>query len=183
MFKKSRNKTEKQSQILDNRTFRKIEPFSKNRTFRKIEPFLKINHSVKSNAPLNSTILKNRTFRKVKHSVNMVRLDTGTYDTILALLESELELNALEKADNFPTAFMMAVSSKHENLFSSGVTADMDCNYCKENGYMVNEYEKSASNHKTTYPESGICGKLNYPQERSLKRAGAHLRLKRNKPD
>ena len=93
MFKKSRNKTEKQSQILDNRTFRKI------------EPFLKINHSVKSN------VLANRPFLKTKLSTksNILQNQTSKSEKRKAKIENrkskiENRIDKLEKvkSQKFP---------------------------------------------------------------------------------
>ena len=39
---------------------------------------------------------------KLKRSVNMARLENGSYDEIVAHLERELELNALEESDDLP---------------------------------------------------------------------------------
>ena len=49
---------------------------------------------------------------KLKRSVNMVRLENGTYEEIVAHLERELELNALEESDDLPIATMASSSSK-----------------------------------------------------------------------
>ena len=39
---------------------------------------------------------------KLKRSVNMARLENGTYEEIVAHLERELELNALEESNDLP---------------------------------------------------------------------------------
>ena len=41
---------------------------------------------------------------KLKRSVNMARLENGTYEEIVAHLERELELNALDESDDLPIA-------------------------------------------------------------------------------
>ena len=43
---------------------------------------------------------------KLKRSVNMARIQNGSYDEIVAHLERELELNALEESDGLPLAAM-----------------------------------------------------------------------------
>ena len=43
---------------------------------------------------------------KLKRSVNMARLENGTYEEIVQHLERELELNALEESDELPMATM-----------------------------------------------------------------------------
>ena len=49
---------------------------------------------------------------KLKRSVNMARLENCSYDEIVAHLEKELELNALEESDDLPMATMTSSSSK-----------------------------------------------------------------------
>ena len=41
---------------------------------------------------------------KLKRSVNVAPLENGTYEEIVAHLENELELNALEESDDLPIA-------------------------------------------------------------------------------
>ena len=41
---------------------------------------------------------------KLKKSVNMARLENGTYEEIVAHLERELELKALEESDDFSSS-------------------------------------------------------------------------------
>ena len=48
---------------------------------------------------------------KLKRSVNMTRLEIGTYEEIVAHLERELELNALEESDDLPMAIMASAST------------------------------------------------------------------------
>ena len=48
--------------------------------------------------------------------MNMARLENGTYEEIVAHLERELELNALEESDGLPIATMASSSGKTKNL-------------------------------------------------------------------
>ena len=69
---------------------------------------------------------------KLKRSVNMARLENGSYDEIVAHLERELELNALEESDDLPMATMTSSSTKPKTPLSTGQMSDITCNYCKE---------------------------------------------------
>ena len=57
---------------------------------------------------------------KLKRSVNMIRSENGSYDEIIAYLERELELNALEESDDLPMATRTSSSSKPKTLFPLG---------------------------------------------------------------
>ena len=131
---------------------------------------------------------------KLKWSVNMARLENSSYDEIVAHLERELELNALEESDDLPMATMTPSSTKPKTPLSTVQMSDITCNYCKEKGHMVKECEKlkkkkekdaqqGKSTQKKTYPECGTCGKKNHPEERCWQGAGAHLKPKRTRPE
>ena len=131
---------------------------------------------------------------KLKRSVNMARLENGSYDEIVAHLERELELNALEEPDDLPMATMTSSTTKPKTPLSTGQLSDITCNYCKEKGHMVKDREKlkkkkekeaqqGKSTQKKTYPECGTCGKKNHPEERCWQGAGAHLKPKRTRPE
>ena len=61
----------------------------------------------------------------------MVRLENGSYDEIVATLERELELNALEP-DDLPMATMTSTTSKPKTPLSTEETPAITCIYCKE---------------------------------------------------
>ena len=49
---------------------------------------------------------------KLKGSVNMARLENGTYEEFVSHLEGELELNALEESDDLLMATMASASRR-----------------------------------------------------------------------
>ena len=129
---------------------------------------------------------------KLKRSVNMARLENGTYEEIVAHLERELELNALEESDDLPMATMTSASTSHNNLLSNGINTNKDaqCSYCKATGHYYKSCPKLKKKKETedkdgkkpqrpTYPPCDTCGKKNHPTERCWQGAGAHLRPKR----
>ena len=61
---------------------------------------------------------------KLKRSVNMARLENGTYEEIVAHLERELEFNALEESDDLPLATMASASTSNNNLLSNGINTN-----------------------------------------------------------
>ena len=129
---------------------------------------------------------------KLKRSVNMARLENGTYEEIVAHLERELELNALEESDDLPMATMASASTSHNNLLSNGINTNKDaqCSYRKATGHYYKNCPKLEKKKETedkdgkkpqrpTYPPCDTCGKKNHPTERCWQGAGAHLRPKR----
>ena len=69
---------------------------------------------------------------KVKQFVIMVRLENGTYEQIVAHLERELEIIALEESDDLPIANMASASTSSRNLLSTGIDTNKEaqCAYC-----------------------------------------------------
>ena len=101
---------------------------------------------------------------KLKRSVNMARLENGSYDEIVAHLERELEVNALEESDDLPMATMTSSSAKPKIPLTTGQMSDITCNYCKEKGHMVKDCEKLKKKKKErcptrqTDPEENLSG-------------------------
>ena len=133
---------------------------------------------------------------KLKRSVNMARLENGTYEEIVAHFERELELNALEESDDLPMATMASASTSNNNLLSNGKNTNKDaqCSYCKATGHFYKscpklkkkkelEDKNGKKPQRPTYPECPTCGKKNHPVERCWKGAGAHLRPIRTRPE
>ena len=81
---------------------------------------------------------------KLKRSVNMARLENGTYEEIVAHLERELELNELEESDDLPMATMASASTNQSNLLSNGINTNKDaqCSYCKATGHYYESCRK-----------------------------------------
>ena len=115
-------------------------------------------------------------------------------DEIVAHLERELGINALEESDDLPMASMTSSTTKTKTLSSNAKTSDITCNYCKQKGHMVKDSKKlkkkrekdaqqGKSTQKKTYPECSTCGKKNHPEERCWQGAGAHLKPKRTRQE
>ena len=129
---------------------------------------------------------------KLKQSVNMARLENGTYEEIVAHLERELELIALEESDDLPMATMASASTNQINLLSNGINTNKDaqCSYFKATGHYYKscpklkkkkemEEKDSEKPQRPTYPPCDTCGKKNHSTERCWQGAGAHLRPNR----
>ena len=129
---------------------------------------------------------------KLKRSVNMARLENGTYEEIVAHLERELELNASEESDDLPMATMAPASTNQSNFLSNGINTkkDAQCCYCKTTGHYYRscpklkkkkqmEEKDGKKPQRPTYPHCDTCGKTNHSTERRWQGAGAHLRRKR----
>ena len=101
---------------------------------------------------------------KLKRSVNMARLENGTYEEIVGHLERELELNALEESDDLPMATMASASTNQSNLLSNGINTkkDAQCSHCKATGHYYKAVlnsrrrkkwrRKTAKNHSVQLP-------------------------------
>ena len=133
---------------------------------------------------------------KLKRSVNMARLENGTYEEIVAHLERELELNALEESDDLPITTMASASTSSRSLLSTGIdnNKEAQCAYCKAIGHFYKNCPKVKKKkeledktgekpQRPTYPPCDTCGKKNHPTERCWQGAGAHLRPKKNRND
>ena len=106
----------------------------------------------------------------------MARLENGTYEEIVAHLERELELNALEESDDLPMATMASASTSNNNLLSNGINTNKDaqCSHCKATGHFYKscpklkkkkelEDKNGKKPQRPTYPECPTCGKKNHP--------------------
>ena len=133
---------------------------------------------------------------KLKRSVNMARLENGTYEEIVAHLERELELNALKESDDLPMATMASASTNRSNLLSNGINTNKDaqCSHCKATGHYYKscpllkkkkemEEKDGKKPQRPTYPPCDTCGKKKHSTERCWQGAGAHLRPKRPKTE
>ena len=113
---------------------------------------------------------------KLKRSVNMARLENGTYEEIVAHLERKLEFIALEESDNLPMATMASASTSYSNLLSNDINTNKDtqCSYCEATGHYYksciklkkkNEMEEKSGKkpQRPTYPPCDTCGKKNHP--------------------
>ena len=109
---------------------------------------------------------------KRKRSVNMARLENGTYEEIVAHLERELELNALEESDDQPIATMASASTSSHNLLSNSIDTKKEAqgSYCKATAHFYKNCPKlkqkkemkdkiGKKHQRQTYPPFETCGK------------------------
>ena len=66
---------------------------------------------------------------KLKRSVDMARLEVGSFDEIVDHLEIKMELNALEDSGDLRMASMTSSTTKPKTLLSTRQTTDIVCNY------------------------------------------------------
>ena len=83
---------------------------------------------------------------ELKRFVNKARLENGTYEGIVALLERELELNAIEESDDLPMATITSASTSSRNMLFNGIDTNKgaQCFYWKAN----NHFWKSCPKYK-----------------------------------
>ena len=109
---------------------------------------------------------------KRKRSVNMARLENGTYEEIVAHLERELEHNSLEESDNLPIATMASASTSSRNLLSNSIDTNKEAqgSYCKTTAHFYKNCPKLKQKkeikdkigekpQRQTYPPFETCGK------------------------
>ena len=78
---------------------------------------------------------------------NLIDPSKWSYDEIVAHLEKEVELNALEESHGLPKS---SVTIRPKNLLSNVLLADIGGNYCKENGHMVKDGKKTQKRKRHT---------------------------------
>ena len=105
---------------------------------------------------------------KVERSVNMARLENGSYEEIVAHLERELELNALEETDDLPMASMTSSVTKTKTVSSNAQMIDITCNYCKEKSHMVKDCEIFKKKKRERCATRQNYSEENIPQMRHL---------------
>ena len=105
---------------------------------------------------------------KRKRSVNMARLENGSYDEIVAHLERGLELNSLEESDDLPMASMTSSTSKTKTVPSKSQMSNITCNYCKEKGHMVKNCEKLKKKKRERCPTRQTNPEKDLPQMQYL---------------
>ena len=76
----------------------------------------------------------------LKRSLNLAYLETGTYDQIVAHLETELELSGLEKDGKMTTPTMTAVPPNDDQQKTQ--QTKVVCLYCKKPGHVIQDCRK-----------------------------------------
>ena len=76
----------------------------------------------------------------LKRSLNLAHLENGTYDQIVAHLETELELSGLENDGDLtiPTMTTVPLNDNQQNTEQTKVV----CHYCKKPGHVIRECRK-----------------------------------------
>ena len=109
----------------------------------------------------------------------------GSYEEIVAHLERELELNALDESDDLPIATLTSAHTKSGgSLIASGLDPKTYCTYCKEKGHnykncpklkVKKEREaKDGKKPKYVYPLCPTCEKKQTTQQKDIGRERAH---------
>ena len=82
---------------------------------------------------------------KLKHSVNMARIESATYEEIVTHLGRELELNGLEEGDDIPVPTMSTAPTATRpgtGFLSPGIDPNVTCNYSKKPGHVKDDCRK-----------------------------------------
>ena len=133
----------------------------------------------------------------LKRSLNLAYLENGTYDQIVAHLESELELSGLENDGELAVSTMTAVppNDNQQNTEQTKVV----CHYCKKPGHVIPDCRKrmrkeqeqrndpSNQNKKPltskSFPSCPHCQRTNHPPEKGWNGSNAANRPKRFKQE
>ena len=102
----------------------------------------------------------------LRNSINQAHLENGTYEQIVAHLETEIELNSLESPDETQ---MNTVTHKQQiegNKDSAG-NINSETNDSNANNYKIDR------KFRTVYPPCETCGKTNHSAERCYVGANA----------
>ena len=76
----------------------------------------------------------------MRRSLNLAYLENGTYDQIVAHLETESELSGLQKAGELTIPTMTAIPAK-DNQQNTEQTKVV-CHYCKKPGHVIRDCRK-----------------------------------------
>ena len=130
-----------------------------------------------------------------KRSLNLAYLENGTYDQIVAHLESELELSGLENDEELTIPTMTAVPPDDNQPNTE--KAKIVCHYCRKTGHVIRDCRKgmkkeqeqrndpSSQNIKLSTSKSFApcphCQRTNHPPDKCLSSPNAANRPKRFK--